>query len=360
MHPALGSAEPLSSDCGAAAFHVSDRAALTRIPDCLAGLLLNALRPTGAVLAKVCLNATAPIAQTSALSYVFRGFFNMRINAGAGFSEDMFIDPRGRTPGESAALISANISNTAAQVRQNTFNFTVQYTVGQGYVYILTDAEFTAGGTGVQANLGTTSLNWTVDTTGGGAGGVLNNVSPVGYHNAILLKAFTNNTINGESYVQVNNVQFTAEGATSCGSLTNMFASSNGTQLVTQWLISDSDLADTSWTVTGQVELERGVGGPTPSWTQFDIYTVALVDQAFTECRGLACQVSLHWASNNNEFVTILKVALRQSALSSRASARCASDWPIPHVHTAQPVHKHLCVRPSSDAVWNLLLKCVG
>lgn len=247
----------------------------------------------GAVLARVCLNATAPTQPADGFSYVFRGFYNIRITSVGFGTADMFIDPRGRTPGESAApLISANISDSFSQLNANTFNFTVRYSVGRGYTFILTDAEFsTPPGTGVQFDLGTNTLQWTIDS---GAGGALNNISSVAYYNAILLRAFSNNTVAPGSSTRVSNLKFTAEGATSCGSLTDMFASSGGTQLVTQWLVSDSDLAATSWTVTGQVELNRATGiGNIASWTQFDIYTVALVDQAFEECRGSTCPVRL-------------------------------------------------------------------
>lgn len=244
----------------------------------------------GAALARVCLNAVAPTVPGD--SYIFRGIYTIRGSGSNGLgslAEDLLIDPRGQAGDSNATDIMAEISSDVNDMLQNTFNFTVKYKVGRGYTFSLTDAEFTTavGATGVDGDLGTTSKSWNNDNPSGTAG-VLNGISPLAYFNTIQIRATaTDNTLSTPSSASVTNLQFTPTGATACGTLDSMQAQFSGPDVVNQWLIADADLSETSWLLTGQVELNRAVLGVT-SAVQFEVFTAALPDQAFATCGAAA------------------------------------------------------------------------
>lgn len=185
-----------------------------------------------------------------------------------------------------------DLSTDFLQLRTNTFNFSLQYVVSSGYTFTFTDAEFTAGGTGPRFNLGTRFLTWTVDSGDNSTAGVINRVSPIAYHNAIQIKVTARDGALGNSYAVATNLQFAAKGATACASLADMRAQFAAPQVTeaNQWLVADADLSEATWTVTGQVELERFNGsGSNAAEVAFKIFTAALPDQAFTTCQSLAC-----------------------------------------------------------------------
>lgn len=184
----------------------------------------------------------------------------------------------------------AEVSSDVTEMLQNAFNFTVKYTVGRGYMFSLTDAEFTGavGATGVDVHLLPQTVRWNIDTSGGPAG-IINGVSPLAYFNAIQITATAaDNTAGTASSARVTNLQFAPTGATACGTLTDMQAQFSGQPvLLNQWLVADADLSETSWTLTGQVELNRDPSGVTGA-VQFEVFTAALPDQAFATCGAAA------------------------------------------------------------------------
>jgi hypothetical protein len=153
--------------------------------------------------------------------------------------------------------------------------FTLTYTVGVGYSWVLNRV---AGGPSA-------TVSFVRDV------GPVNNVMATDYHNAIMVVARSVEA-GPTSEALIDTLQFTFldnSGLTPCGTLDGLLRQGN-TGIVREWIISDRDLSQTSWELTGRVRVNR-IATDTiaaENGVQVAIYTVPLVNKVFTTCNGCA------------------------------------------------------------------------
>jgi hypothetical protein len=249
--------------------------------------------PAGSVLPRACLNAVSqpspPLIGAAdendlngGLPTVAGFIYRAAITGGAGSDWDAGIDAGGlynpagtiTLGGTWGALQTAAIgggSNFGSDVQ-----FTLTYTVGVGYTWVLNRV---TGGTPA-------TVSFVRDN------GLQNDVRATDYHNAIMVVARSVEA-GAASEAVINNLQFTFldnSGLTPCGTLDGLLREGSS-GIVREWIISDSDLSQTSWELTGRVRINRAVTDSVAAENsvQVAIYTVPLVNKVFTTCGCLAC-----------------------------------------------------------------------
>jgi len=247
--------------------------------------------PAGSVLPRACLNAESqpspPVIGAAdendlngGLPTVAGFIYRAAISGGFGLDWDAGIDAGGTyNPAATVTLGGAwGLAQTAPIQGGPNFGvdvqFTLTYTVGVGYTWVLNRV---AGGT-------PSTVSFVRDN------GLQNLVRATDYHNAIMVVARSVEA-GTTSEAVINNLQFTFldnSGLTPCGTLKGLLREGKA-GIVREWIISDSDLSQTSWQLTGRVRVDRGVSdSAAENGVQVAIYTVPLVNKVFTTCNGCA------------------------------------------------------------------------
>ncbi len=209
----------------------------------------------------VTLNATAPLPQNQGDTVM-----DARYRVSGNNWDQMIATSSNVT--YSTIVQTVNLGNASA-LNNVEWDWSMAYTAGSGYVFTLSKP-------------GTTSVvQWT-------APHVYQTNDPVSQlraFNAIYLYcvAYTSNGLETSNF-DVTDLAFNGAGLTNSGSLVEMHATLPPGQLVDQWLIADTDLSLTSWTLTAKV---KGGFTGTPDHTfdeelKFDIKTKWVVPEPAT------------------------------------------------------------------------------
>lgn len=156
-------------------------------------------------------------------------------------------------------------------------NFILTFTVGVGYTWVLDNLSPPV--TPPTPNPATVSF-----VRDNGLQGI-SDVRATDYHNAIMIVTRSKAT---PTEALIDTLQFTFldnSGLTPCGSLAGLVTAGNSVSLGREWIISDSDLSQTSWQLTGRIRVTNAATG---NDAQVAIYTVPLVNKVFTTCNGCA------------------------------------------------------------------------
>lgn len=221
----------------------------------------------GSSLTRVCIN---PGALPDGLGpSVFNGRY--RIDRETSPTWDVAIAPQGVPI---AGLFQQNIG-TETDLNDKWLDFQLTFTVGLGYSW--------------RVGSSNPELKWDIKVNQSTNGAILNNVGPKDSHNVIELQAINRQTA-GQT-TEVRNLAFTISNANTCGIFVDMVATagSTATEVTRQYIVADGDLSSTSWSLTGQVKIQKTVGTSTnPETNKFDVYTKPSY-QGFTTCQNNAC-----------------------------------------------------------------------
>lgn len=233
------------------------------------------------MLPRACLNAVPPQTPTIDFTkvndlngglpivagFIFRqggGLWDAGIDAGGNYNPSDLVPSLG---GSWPTQDTQTNPTSDANVR-----FILTFTVGVGYTWELDNNN----------NPATVSF-----VTKNGLQGAINSakVRATDYHNAIMIVARSEQT---GKQARIDTLQFTFldnSGLTPCGSLVDLVRTGNSDSLGREWIVSDSDLSQTSWKLTGRMRL-TAVGSSLNENVQIAIYTVPLVNKVFTTCNG--------------------------------------------------------------------------
>lgn len=141
-----------------------------------------------------------------------------------------------------STIAGSNNIATHTTLNHAAWNFSFSFEPGEGYTWTL---NYLSGG---RVSPGTTrTVTWTSP---------LNGASPTASFNAIQLTAEAGPSMPtgvNSAYVSVSNLQFSGDGLSTQGALVNLVDYWSGLESdnATQWLISDTDLSQHAWTLSG-------------------------------------------------------------------------------------------------------------
>jgi len=213
-------------------------------------ILLGALLASAALGAGPASAASVYVNSPLVTSYVANATvagFKYRISNG---SFDLSLDRGTDTSGPAGSFVSANLGDHSF-LNGSAYDFTLQHVAGEGFIVTMTRV---GGGGGA-------TLSWGTFTTppGGTTAATLNGVAPGALFNSISLQSIASG---GNRSAVISNLTFTSGTvAVADGSFAGS-TTTNATSPATQLVVADSNLALSSWTLSGRITLSKqGTGG---------------------------------------------------------------------------------------------------
>jgi hypothetical protein len=212
---------------------------------------------------------------------------------------DQIIDPAGAS-GDSLTGLPAGLrldfTNVYGELDEETYRFRITYTANKGYSFFMNDTD---------GSVPPSTVTWALGTPVTGTDTLLiGGVRPTDRHNAILIEVKAVEPAGDDATASRLSFNFTGGLGVTCGSLVpDMFIDDPPGGIKRQWIVADGDLSQTSWVLSGRINLDTDTSSQAndnAANTQLRVWTYDIGPHAadFKTCpsgeQNVVCTVSVY------------------------------------------------------------------